>query len=437
MSNSIKFVNPTTESIQVQTPKHHLEVLIGQMDLKINCPELAGRLAQYIHNWEQLTEDRWVLQTVSGYQLELAQRPWQIKPMPEIQCSAEEWVKILEEIKELLSKGAIKETTLRAESFVPQIFLVAKKEGGQRPVINLKSLNSFVKTEHFKMEGLHILPHLIQANDWMIKMDLKDAYLQIPIHQDSQHLLQFQWEGRVYQFQCLPFGLTSAPRVFSKVMKPVVGTLRHMGIRLVIYLDDILILHQTKEELIQLIPLIFKLFEALGLVVNCTKSVLSPQQRMEFLGFVVDTVTLHLIFPAEKLRKIQQSAQHLLHQQNVSVREVARFVGKASASMRAIWQAPLHYRALQFLINSAVPERSGQPDHVALKFNANLNLTKEAKNDLTWWLSLDRKLPMQSPILPRTPDMTIESDASNKVGELDRANRVQGAGGHRRKPHTT
>ena len=110
-----------------------------------------------------------------------------------------------------------------------------------------------------------------------------------------------EWNGKVYQFQCLPFGLTSAPRVFSKVMKPVVGTLRYMGIRLIIYLDNILMLHQVKEELIQAIPLICQFFETLGLVINQKKSILIPQQRIEFLGFLVDATTLHLVFPAEKL----------------------------------------------------------------------------------------------------------------------------------------
>ena len=113
------------------------------------------------------------------------------------------------EIKDLLVKGAIVETTLSKEGFVSQIFLVEKKEGGQRPVINLKSLNTFIKVDNFKMEGLHILSDLIQAQDWMIKMDLKDAYLKVPIHQQYQRLLQFQWNGKVYHFQCLPFRLTS------------------------------------------------------------------------------------------------------------------------------------------------------------------------------------------------------------------------------------
>ena len=77
----------------------------------------------------------------------------------------EEREKISQEVQELVTKGEVVETTLSKKSFVSQIFLVEKKEGGQRPVINLKSLNTFVRTEHFKMEGLHILPDLIQAQD--------------------------------------------------------------------------------------------------------------------------------------------------------------------------------------------------------------------------------------------------------------------------------
>ena len=268
-------VNPTPLLTQVAAQKHHLEVLIGQMNLTITSPMLAGRLAQFITNREKITQDRWVLQALKGYQLELVQLLWQLRPMPAISCSVEESKMISTEIIELLSKSAVVETTPSQGGFVSQIFLVEKKEGGQRPVINLKALNTFMKHEHFKMEGLHTLPDLIQQEDWMIKLDLKDAYLQVPIHTEHQHLLQFQWGSKTYQFQCLPFGLTSAPRVFSKIMKPVVGALRHMGIRLVIYLDDILVLHQSMEELAQLTPLICQLFEALGLVVNRKKSIRS------------------------------------------------------------------------------------------------------------------------------------------------------------------
>ena len=93
-------------------------------------------------------------------------------------------------------QGAIIETQLSPLSFVSQIFLVEKRKGGGLKTSH-KCLNNFVRKEHFKMEGLHLLPDLIQSVDWMVKLDLKDAYLQVPIHKEHQCLLQFQWHGKV------------------------------------------------------------------------------------------------------------------------------------------------------------------------------------------------------------------------------------------------
>ena len=121
----------------------------------------------------------------------------------------------------------------------------------------------------------------------MIKMDLKDAYLQVPIHEAHQCFLQFAWEGKQYKFQCLPFGLSSAPRVFTKLLKPVVCLLRKIGLRLIIYLDDMLFMHANKEQLEIMAPMIVNLFEALGLMVNKVKSLLTPTQLIEFLGFQI------------------------------------------------------------------------------------------------------------------------------------------------------
>ena len=99
-------------------------------------------------------------------------------------------------------------------------------------------------------------------------------------------------------------------------------------------------------------PLVCQTFEALGLMVNMGKSQLTPQQELEFLGFLVKLISLHLAFLAKKMRKIQLNTRSLMYQQLVSIRDIARFVGKASASGRATWQAPLHYRDLQYMMNS-------------------------------------------------------------------------------------
>ena len=129
------------------------------------------------------------------------------------------------------------------------------------------------------------------------------------------------------------------------------------------------------------------------------------------LGVSSELLTMYLILPAQKLRKIQQDAQKLLKQENMSVRELARFLGKVSAAARAVWQAPLHYRALQRMVNSVISESQTQPD-LRQKLNVQVHLTKEAREELTWWTSLGRT-EIESPLCPRTPHLTIESDASN------------------------
>ena len=407
--NSLKVVLPIHV---INTQTLHIQALINTMNLSISCQRLAGRVAHFLPNWEVLTQDQWVLQTVAGYQLELTTTPYQAHVPHQIRCSPENKVQITTEVQELLDKGVILETQLTPQNFVFQIFLVEKRGGGQRPVINLKGLNQFVKTEHFKMEGLHLLPDLLQPQDWMVKMDLKDTYLQIPIHPDHQHLLTFQWEEKTYMFQCLPFDLSAALRVFTKQLKPVVGFLRQNGCRLIIYLDDMLLLHQDRDQLQQVTQLTCQLLESLGLMVNLKKSILTPTQELEFLGFHLCSVTMRLLIPSEKLRKIQQDARHLRDQESVSVREIARFVGKATATMRAIPLAPLHYRALQLLMNSVLPLNYTQ-EEISTKYETVVTLTPASKKDLEWWIDL-KKAPLGAPVYYPDPTITIHSDASNK-----------------------
>ena len=144
---------------------------------------------------------------------------------------------IVEEVQELLGKGAITEVHSPRGGFYSNLFLVPK-EGGQRPVINLKALNSFVHTEHFKMEGIHTLRDLVNPEDRLAKVHLKDAYFAIPIHQSHHQYLRFYHQEKCYQFQCLPFGLSSAPWVFTNTLKPALALLREMGVRLIAYIDD-------------------------------------------------------------------------------------------------------------------------------------------------------------------------------------------------------
>ena len=174
--------------IYAGTPFSHLGVLLGSMNLHIVCTVLAGRTHSHLQNWEILTQDLWVLQAVQGYLIDFTQTPIQLHHPPPTVLPTTDHNMMSEAVIELLNKEATVTSSLSLQGFVS---LVHKKGGGKRPVINLRALNQFVRQEHFKMEGLHLLQGLLLQGDWMIKLDLKDAYFKVSIHLYHQKYLQF------------------------------------------------------------------------------------------------------------------------------------------------------------------------------------------------------------------------------------------------------
>ena len=188
----------------------------------------------------------------TGDCIEFMAEPYQNKrPHPPV-YPLEQTQLISTELEELLQKGAIVEVVNPQGWFYSVLFLVPKKDGGQRPVINLKALNQFVQAQHFKMEGVHSVKEILKPGDWLAKVDLKDAFFTIPIHVAHRKYLWFTFQGKVYEFNCLPFGLSSAPWVYTNTLKPVIALLRELGVWLIAYIDDILILAESREELLPL-----------------------------------------------------------------------------------------------------------------------------------------------------------------------------------------
>ena len=173
----------------------------------------------------------------------------------------------------MMAKGAIQEASRRGKGFISNVFLVHKKDGGQRPVINLKKLNEYVHTEHFKMEGIHLLKDLLRKGDWMAKVDLKDVYFMIPIQEQNREFLKLIFRDKCYRFNCLPFGLACAPWVFTKVLKPIAAQLRELGVRLIVYIDNILILAEMPQLLKDHTMGLIYLLENLGFNIGYTRSV--------------------------------------------------------------------------------------------------------------------------------------------------------------------
>ena len=172
------------------------------------------------------------------------------------------------------------------------MFAIPKKSGGWRPIINLKCLNAFVSYQHFKMEGLECVKYLLQHGDWMVKLDLQDAYFLVPISPEHYKFLRFFWKGNLYEYLCLAFGICSAPRVFTKLLKPVLAYLRERSIRIIIYLNDMLILNTSRDGILADLKIIIVLLKSLGFIINFKKSIVVPQQVIEYLGMLINSLCL-------------------------------------------------------------------------------------------------------------------------------------------------
>ena len=158
----------------------------------------------------------------------------------------------------------------------------------------------------------------------------------------------------MYEFAYLPFRLASAPRVFTKLMKPVVGLLRQLGIILRVYLDNMFIMAQFQDIALQHASTALDLLQGLGFMINFLKSVLVPSTKMEFLGFVVDSITLSLALPRDKIKNVRKECQTLLDSLLVTVRQLAKLLGHLTSTIQAVFPGPLHLRHLQNEKNRAL-----------------------------------------------------------------------------------
>ena len=162
--------------------------------------------------------------------------------------------------------------------YISPIFTRPKKDGSHRLILNLKSLNEYVAHYHFKMDTLQSAIKLMKPNCYMASVDLRDAYYTVPVDSEHQRFLKFLYRGKLYQFTCLPNGLAYAPRVFTKLLKPVYASLRQKGHLNIGYIDDSYLQKDTVEDCQFNINHTTELFTRLGFLIHPEKSVLRPVQ---------------------------------------------------------------------------------------------------------------------------------------------------------------
>ncbi|KAL0148432.1 hypothetical protein M9458_056242 [Cirrhinus mrigala] len=177
-------------------------------------------LAENFSDWLNLPNpSRWLLRTIRlGYAIQFARRPPKFRGVLTTSVQGPNTAVLRAEIAVLLAKGAI-ETVPSAEmkkGFYSPYFIVPKKGGGLRPILDLRVLNRALLKLPFKMLTLKHILTCVRVQDWFVAVDLKDAYFHVSILPRHRPFLRFAFEGRAYQYKVLPFSLSLSPRVFTK-----------------------------------------------------------------------------------------------------------------------------------------------------------------------------------------------------------------------------
>ena len=151
------------------------------------------------------------------------------------------------------------------------------------------------------MEGLHTIVQLLRHNDYITKVDLSDFHMHFPIGQADRRYMWFMWEGRKFQCIGMPFGLAPAPRLATKMMAPVIRYLRSCGLRLAIYIDDLILLSRSYKESIEQTQLLVDTLHSLGFGIHPDKCSVIPSRLAKFLGTQVNSTEMQFRVPQDKI----------------------------------------------------------------------------------------------------------------------------------------
>lgn len=375
------------------------ETLTASTSASVNY---AGRLELFYEQWHLITHDPLILSYIQGYEIPFS-RPVFQKEIPSSRtCSSKEESHYKTAINELLTIGAISKCQPCQGQFVSRTFLVPKPNGKMRFILNLKELNKFIDTKHFKIEDLRTALKLISQNYFMAKLDLKDAYFFIKIHADSKKYLRFLWNNQLFQFNCLPFGLSTSPFVFTKILKPVAKLLRSAGYLSTVYLDDWFLTAPSYEQCLENVSQTRNLLTSLGFIINDSKSNPIPSKCCLFLGYNIDSNKFHVNLPPEKIDRIKKQIDKFFSIKRCKIREFASFVGLLVSACPAIeygWLYTKLFERIKFL-------NLQQDDN----YDRFMNIPQSILPDLTWWR---KALPHSvNKIKLDSYDIEIFSDAS-------------------------
>ena len=239
----------------------------------------------------------------------------------------------------------------------------------------------------------------------LVKMDLQNAYRLIPVHPYDQHLLAIRWNDQVYIDRNLPFGLRSAPKLFTAFADVVAWAIHCCGVRYILhYLDDFLIMGApNSSEATIAASKAMEFFSATGIPVADHKTE-GPATSLTFLGVLIDTDRFQLRLPEDKLLRLRELVMSWQSKKSCTRKELESFVGHLAHAAVVIRPGRIFLRSLYALLAGVAKSH----------FYIRLNIAVRA--DLQWWYHFLQCWNGSSFFPLPVPSAHVYSDASGSFG---------------------
>lgn len=368
-------------------------------------------LRQHLEVWDQLFPETWATRRVRfGFHLEIDPGlPPQTRVPREVH-EGEGKVALRQLMKEEEAKGVVRrldgQPTVGPGVYFLLIFPVPKKEAGKfRICVNAKPLNPWILNRHFKGEGLKEFLAVLLPGDFAITTDWSGFFNHAVLDAPSARMSRTTLDGEMWEYSCLTFGFTSAPRDLHMLIRPGCGLLGLLGIRRGGQTDDWAYLGENYLDCLVRAQVAVSLWSMLGFIHN-DKGSSVPSQRIDHLGGVFDTRLSVACLPRAKVFKIRRECRWLLDQsqrgQAVEIRRLAALLGQLMAARYFVVVHRLRSLELMRLVIESSEE---------VGWDGKVELAPPVVSCIMWWMVNLHAVNGRSWRVV-TPDLTITKDAS-------------------------
>ena len=371
---------------------------------------VKGRLFKSMEFWQSIGTLDFILDVIKeGYKI-----PFISTPPPKHYSNNASAVReadfVDQAIAELLADNRVEELSSRPAILNP-LTVSVQTSGKKRLILDLRHINLHVFKQKFKCEGLHAIRDVFSKHFFVFSFDLKSGYHHVDIFPEHRAFLAFSWDfgagvARYFQFTVLPFGLSSAPFIFTKLLKPLEALWRSHGIPVAIFFDDGVGAGQSVEAANHNSSVVRSDLARAGFQVNHEKSDWQPKPCFSWIGCTIDTYSGLIFATDSRIGKLSSELVDICvaleESRFVHVKRIASIVGQIvslSPSCGAVTQIMTRY--LHFIVNSR---------H---SWNSSVFILDEGKNELLFWRdNLNALNGVLFWPVPFVPSVVIFSDAS-------------------------